>query len=60
MEAILPPIPKEAFKDIVEELQKRPLAVNKYRDKAGVGRSQTFGLVNRRCLPVDHSRLAVG
>lgn len=49
-------IPQEAFKEILEELQARPLGVNKYRDVAGSGRSQTFGLVNRRCLPVDYSR----
>lgn len=50
------PIPPEAFKDILDELQKRPIAVNKYRDKCGEGRSQAFGLVNRRSLPVDYSR----
>lgn len=49
-------IPPEAFKDILEELEARPLAVNKYRDIAGTGRSQTFGLVNKRCQPVDYSR----
>jgi len=49
-------IPKEAFAEILQELQERPIAVNKYRDVAGSGRSQTFGLVNRRCLPVDWSR----
>lgn len=46
----------DAFKEIQEELEKRPLIVNKYRDTAGEGRSQTFGIVNRRCLPVDYSR----
>jgi len=50
------PIPREAFDDILQDLKSRPLPVNKYRDKAGSGRSQTFGLVNRRCLPVDYSR----
>jgi hypothetical protein len=49
-------LPQEAFTEILQELQSRPLPVNKYRDKAGSGRSQTFGLVNRRCLPVDYSR----
>ena len=33
-----------------------PLGVNYYRKKTGVGRSQTFGVVGRRCLPVDYSR----
>jgi len=49
-------IPPEAFKEILEELESRPLGVNKYRDKCGEGRSQCFGWVNRRCLPVDWSR----
>lgn len=49
-------IPPEAFKEILEELNERPIPVNKYRDVAGSGRSQTLGLVNRRCLPIDWSR----
>ena len=49
-------IPHDAFKEIREELEKRPLLVNHYRDVAGEGRSQTFGIVNRRCLPYDYSR----
>jgi hypothetical protein len=49
-------IPQEAFEEILDELESKPIAVNKYRDVAGSGRSQTFGLVNRRCLPVDYSR----
>lgn len=49
-------IPAEAFKNILEELESRPITVNHYRDTAGVGRSQTFGTVNKRCLPVDYSR----
>lgn len=49
-------IPQEAFQDILKELQDRPIAVNKYRDLAGSGRSQSFGLVNKRCRPVDWSR----
>jgi hypothetical protein len=49
-------IPQDAFKEILEELQERPIPVNKYRDTAGTGRSQTFGLVNKRCQPVDWSR----
>jgi hypothetical protein len=39
------------FSEILRELQKRPLAENKYRDVAGVGRSQCFGIVSKRCLP---------
>ena len=49
-------IPPEAFQEILDELEKRPLGVNKYRNKAGDGRSQAFGLVSRRCLPIDYSR----
>lgn len=52
----MPQIPPDAFTDILEELRKKPLQVNEYRNKAGEGRSQAFGLVNRRCLPVDYSR----
>ena len=52
-------IPKEAFDAIVQELQRRPLEINKYRLQSGTGRSQTFGLVNRRCLPPDYSRLCL-
>jgi len=49
-------IPAEAFKEIIEELRRKPLEKNKYRIEAGQGRSQAFGLVNKRCLPVDYSR----
>ena len=49
-------IPEEAFADILKELQRQPLQINKYRNKCGVGRSQCFGVVNRRCLPADYSR----
>ena len=30
--------------------------MNEYRVKVGSGRSQTFGIVGRRCLPPDYSR----
>lgn len=49
-------IPQEAFKEILDELHTRPITINKYRDKCGEGRSQCFGLVNRRSLNVDYSR----
>ena len=49
-------IPKEAFDPIIAELKRRPLEYNAYRDQAGEGRSQAFGLVNRRCLAPDYSR----
>ena len=56
MGSILPPIPPEAFDEIIKELEDRPIAVNSYRDKCGQGRSQAFLLVNRRCLSCDFSR----
>jgi len=49
-------IEPNAFLDIIEELERKPLENNKYRLKSGEGRSQAFGLVNRRCLPADYSR----
>ena len=49
-------IPPEAFWAIQKELERQPLHCNKYRVKAGTGRSQAFGLVNRRCLAPDYSR----
>lgn len=49
-------LPEEAFRDIYDELKRKPLDVNKYRTSAGSGRSQTLGIVNRRCLPPDASR----
>jgi len=50
-------IPAEEFADIISELKRQPLAVNAYRNKAGSGRSQAFGVVGRRSLPPDYSRL---
>jgi hypothetical protein len=44
------------FKEILEELQRLPISQNKYRNKSGAGRSQCFGVVNRRSLPPDYSR----
>lgn len=49
-------IPAEAFDEILKELSRQPLELNKYRKKVGDGRSQAFGVVGRRCLPVDYSR----
>ena len=49
-------IPPSEFADIIKELERRPIENNKYRKKAGEGRSQTFGVVNRRCLAPDYSR----
>ena len=49
-------IPEEAFSQILAELEKRPLSVNRYRKKVGEGRSQAFGIVGRRSMPPDYSR----
>lgn len=51
-----PSIPASAFEGLIKELQEHPLPENKYRISAGVGRSQAFGIVNRRSLPPDYSR----
>jgi hypothetical protein len=48
---------EESLNAIVDELLTRPLAINKYRTRAGQGVTQTFGVVNRRSLPPDYSRL---
>lgn len=48
-------IPAEDFAEIIAELQKTPLETNHYRS-SGIGKSQVFGIVNRRCLPADYSR----
>jgi hypothetical protein len=49
-------IPHSAFTNIIQELERRPLEQNNYRKLSGEGRSQAFGVVNRRCLPPDASR----
>ena len=49
-------LPPSAFTEIKEEIQRQPIAVNEYRNVAGVGRSLTWGCVGRRCLPPDYSR----
>ena len=49
-------IPPEAFQEILEELQSHPLQTNEYRNKAGSGKSQAFGIVGKRSLPPDYSR----
>ena len=49
-------IPAESFAPIYAELMRQPLCLNRYRNVAGQGRSQTFGVVGRRCLKPDYSR----
>jgi len=51
-----PPIPLEAFDEILKELNRRRIDVNHYRIKTGDGRSQALGVVNKRCQPPDYSR----
>ena len=53
----LAPVPYEVFNEIIRELQAKPIPVNRYRLKAGAGRSAAFGFVNKRCMPPDISRL---
>jgi hypothetical protein len=44
------------FVEIVKELERQPIEVTKYRLKSGIGRSQVFGVVNRRSVHPDYSR----
>ena len=44
------------FSDIIAELERQPLEINHYRVKTVDGRSHSFGVVYRRCLPADYSR----
>ena len=52
-----PSIDAAEFTDILQELLRQPLPINRYRRKVGLGRSNTFGIVSRRCLSPDYSRL---
>lgn len=45
------------FGSLIQMLEKRPLAVNKYRAKSGEGRSQCFGIVKQRNHKYCGSRL---
>ena len=49
-------IPESEFKALLDDLTKHPLQNNRYRTTAGAGRSQCFGIVNKRCQPPDYSR----
>ena len=51
-----PSVQKEEFQAIIDYLKQHPLEVNKYRSVSGSGRSQAFGVCNKRCLPPDYSR----
>ena len=50
-------IPASEFKDIIYELKRQSLPLNAYRNTSGKGLSQAFGVVGRRCLPPDYSRM---
>lgn len=50
-------IPPSAFADIREEIERQPIPMNEYRYTSGAGRSQVLGVVGRRCLPPDYSRI---
>jgi hypothetical protein len=49
-------IPPEAFAPLLQELQRLPIRNNSYRKTSGEGRSQAFGVVNKRCRAPDYSR----
>jgi hypothetical protein len=51
-----PALPENATLAIEEHLKKKPIRINHYRKHVGDGKSQCFGLVNKRCLETDISR----
>lgn len=50
-------IPESAFNELLLELTSHSLPVNTERNTAGMGRSQAFGIVNRRMAAPDYSRM---
>jgi len=50
-------VDKKDLEDIRLYLDEHPLGVNAYRKKVGKGQSNTQGIVSRRCLPPDISRV---
>ena len=46
---------KAHFEKIISELERRPLPTNRDRKTTGVGKTQVFGVVNRRCCKPDYS-----
>ena len=46
---------EQHFEKIITELERQPLPNNRHRKSAGVGKTQTFGVVNRRSCPPDYS-----
>jgi len=51
-------VPTEALLAIETYLQMHSLGVNRYRLKVGTGISQCLGIVGKRCLPPDLSRIS--
>ena len=49
-------LPEEAFAPLLEELRRQPIGINKYRTRAGEGRSLAWGICGKRCMPPDYSR----
>jgi hypothetical protein len=49
-------IPSSDFHEIIKELERKPIDVNKYRANVGEGRSQCFGIVGKRIQHPDLSR----
>jgi len=49
-------LPESAFAEIILELERQPLEINRFRLNSGLGRSQTFGIVNKRCEIPDLAR----
>lgn len=56
MVKVLNYIDPDALICILDHLMSHKLAVNRYRQKVGEGRSQCFGIVRKRCLAPDLSR----
>ena len=47
---------ESAFRDLVNHLTSKSIAINKYRKGVGEGRSQAFGMVRKRSQAPDLSR----
>jgi len=53
---VLDGIDEKEFEPMLQYLRKHPVQKTKYRTKVGEGRSQTYGIVGRRCLAPAISR----
>jgi len=51
-------VPRQALDKIEEYLKSHNLGINRYRKQVGEGISKTQGIVSRRCLPPDISRMS--